>query len=245
MKVLIIDIETKYMLAPVWGLWDQNISHKHIQQEGGILCYAAKWLGEKEIFFDSVHQSTERAMLKSAHALLSEADAVISFNGISFDIKHLNAQFVLHKLKPPSTFKNIDLLRVAKSRFKFPSNKLDYIAKRLGLGSKVEHEGMELWVKCIAGNKAAWARMKKYNIQDVLLTEAVYLKLRPWVKSHPNMNLFSEIECCPSCGSASLQRRGMAFTTTGAYQRYQCMSCGAWAQGSRALYKHKRIKSAP
>lgn len=242
MKILIIDIETSPMTGLIWGLWDQNINYKHIQKEGAILCYAAKWLGESKVYFDSLNQSTPREMLRSAHALLTEADAVISFNGINFDIKHLNAQFLVNKMKPPAAFKNIDLLRVARSRFKFPSNKLDYIATRLGLGQKVAHEGMELWIKCMAGNKAAWGRMKKYNIQDVHLTEAVYKKLLPWIKNHPNINLFSDIECCPSCGSGALQSRGTRVTVTGAYHRYQCLSCGSWATGTKMIRKAVRIK---
>lgn len=232
------------MSGLIWGLWDQNVSYKHIQKEGGVLCYAAKWLGEKKVYFDSVHHSTEKAMLKSAHDLLSEADAVISFNGINFDIKHLNAQFLLHKIKPPAPFKNIDLLRVAKSQFKFPSNKLDYIATRLGLGQKVAHEGMDLWIKCMANNKAAWGRMKKYNIQDVVLTENVYNKLLPWIKNHPNVNLFSDIECCSNCGSASLQSRGRAVSAVGSYQRYQCLSCGGWNKGTKTIHKTVKIRGA-
>ena len=243
MKILVIDIETSPLIAPVWGLWENNVSYKHIQREGQILCYAAKWLGEKKVFFDSVHHSNERAMLKSAHALLSEADAVISFNGVNFDVKHLNAHFLLHKIKPPEPFKNIDLLKVAKGRFKFPSNKLDYIAKRLGIGQKTEHEGMELWLKCMAGNKTAWATMKRYNINDVILTETVYYKLLPWIQNHPNVNLFSDIDCCSNCGSGSLQSRGRAITSVGSYQRYQCLSCGAWNRGTRTIHKRVKIRS--
>ena len=134
MKILTLDIETSPMTGLIWGLWDQNISYKHIQQEGSVLCYAAKWLGDNKVYFDSVNKSSPKEMLKGIHNLLNKADALISFNGINFDVKHLNAQFLLHKMKPPSPFKNIDLLRTAKSRFKFPSNKLDYIAQRLGLG---------------------------------------------------------------------------------------------------------------
>lgn len=243
MKILILDIETSPMTGLIWGLWDQNISYKHIQVEGSVICYAAKWLGEKEVFFDSINKSSKKDMLKSVHKLLSEAEALISFNGINFDVKHLNAQFLLHKMKPPSPFKNIDLLRTAKSRFKFPSNKLDYIAKRLGLGQKTAHEGMELWIKCMAGNKRAWKVMETYNRQDVILTEKAYYKLLPWIRNHPNSNLYHSGRSCPSCASPRLQKRGYSTSAVGTYQKYSCMACGSWSQGKKVIGPKVEIRA--
>ena len=43
----------------------------------------------------------------------------------------------------------------------------------------MENEGHELWLKCMAGNANAWKVMKRYNIQDVRVTEKLYDKLRP------------------------------------------------------------------
>ena len=51
--------------------------------------------------------------------------------------------------------------------------------------------------------------MKKYNIQDVKLTEKLYKKLQGWIKIHPNHNLETEDMCCPNCGSFHLQKRGV------------------------------------
>lgn len=116
--------------------------------------------------------------------------------------------------KPPAPYKQIDLLQVVKSNFKFPSNKLDYISQRLGLGQKVEHEGMALWTKCMKGDKAAWQRMEEYNIQDVVLLEDLYKRILPWIKNHPNMNVYKDGPICPTCGDEHLQKRGTAVTTT-------------------------------
>ena len=51
-----------------------------------VLCWAAKWLGEDEIMFDSVHVSKPKKMLKRIHDLISESDAVIHYNGTKFDM---------------------------------------------------------------------------------------------------------------------------------------------------------------
>jgi hypothetical protein len=230
------------MTAYVWGIWDQNISPNHIIDSSEILCWAAKWLGEKEIMFDSVHQSKPKTMLKNIHSLVNEADAVIHYNGAKFDMPTLNKEFLLHGMTPPSPYKQVDLLRTMRSTFKFPSNKLDYISQRLGLGKKIEHKGMELWTECLSGDKDAWKIMEKYNKQDVVLLEQVYNRVLPWIKHHPNRNLFADAHCCPTCGSSSLQKRGQAVTTTVRYQRYQCKDCGTWSQSTKAETKTVQIK---
>jgi hypothetical protein len=242
MKILLMDLETSPMTALVWGLWDQNISPNHIIDSSYVLCYAAKWLKSDEVFFDSVHKSKPKAMLKGIHKLLEEADVVIHYNGRRFDIPVINKEFLLHKFNPPAPYKQIDLLQVVKSNFKFPSNKLDYVSQRLGLGKKVEHEGMSLWTKCMNGDKDAWKRMEEYNIQDVVLLESLYDNLLPWIKNAPNRNLYQDITGCPTCGSTHLQKRGTAVSTTGSYQRYQCRDCGSWSQGTKSVKKSVEVK---
>ena len=70
-------------------------------------------------------------MLEGIHKLLDEADAVIHYNGKRFDIPSLNKEFLLNGMFPPAPFKEIDLLTVARGRFRFVSNKLDYVAQQL------------------------------------------------------------------------------------------------------------------
>ena len=242
MKILLLDIETSPNTAHVWGLWQQNVSINQLMESSYVLCYAAKWLGEEDIYFDSVHQSKPKTMLKGIHALLDSADAVIHYNGTKFDIPTLNKEFLLTKLLPPSPYKQIDLLRVVRSNFRFPSNKLDYVSQRLGLGSKHAHEGHDLWVKCMNGDKDAWKRMEEYNIQDVVLLESLYDNLLPWIKNAPNRNLYQDITGCPTCGSTRLHKRGTAVSTTGSYQRYQCRDCGSWSQGTKSIRKSVEVK---
>jgi DNA polymerase elongation subunit (family B) len=237
-----LDIETAPMTALVWGLWDQNISPNHIIDSSNMLCYAAKWHDSPDIIFDSVYKSKTKTMLKGLHGLLSDADVVVHYNGNKFDMPTINKEFVINHFSPPSPYKQIDLLRVVRSNFRFPSNKLDYVAQRLGLGQKVEHEGMALWTKCMKKDKDAWKRMEEYNIQDVVLLENLYDTLLPWIKNAPNRNLYQDITGCPTCGSEHLQKRGTAVSTTGTYQRYQCRDCGSWSQGTKSVKKSVEVK---
>lgn len=235
MRILLLDIETAPHLAQVWGLWNQNVGLPQLVESGYTLCWAAKWLSEKEVMYRSRHTSSPKAMIRAVHKLLNEADAVIHYNGTKFDIPTLQKDFLLYGLPPPAPFKQIDLLKTARRQFRFPSNKLDYVSQALEVGKKAKHAGHELWVKCMLGDEAAWRVMERYNRQDVLLLEKVYHKLKPWIKGHPNRGLYNpdDSEVCPTCNSTSYQKRGLAHTTTCSYHRYQCLSCGHWFRSVR------------
>lgn len=227
MKILLLDIETSPNLAHVWGIWQQNVAINQIVESGTVLCWTAKWLDEEEIYFDSVHQSSKKKMLKGIYKLLDEADAVVHYNGKKFDVPYLNMEFLSIGLTPPMPYKQIDLLETVKAKFRFPSNKLEYVVKALGIGEKVKHIGFELWTKCMAGEEAAWKMMKEYNINDVLILQKLYLKVLPWIKGHANHSLYGDdAHVCPNCGSDKLHKKGMQKTLTSIYQRYKCMSCG-------------------
>jgi DNA polymerase elongation subunit (family B) len=243
LKILLLDIETAPNVVHVWGLWQQNVGINQIMDSGYILCYSAKWYEKDDIVFDSVFQSSPKSMLKGIHKMLDEADAVISYNGIKFDLPTLNKEFLLYGFQPPSPYKQIDLLRTARSQFRFPSNKLDYISQSLGLGNKVHHRGHQLWIDCMNKKPKAWKEMEEYNIQDVVLLEKVYEKLKPWIKNHPNQNLFldSQRNNCPTCGGTSLQKRGFAITKANKYQRVQCKDCGSWSRLTKASSKRPAV----
>jgi hypothetical protein len=236
-KVLTIDIETSPNLAHVWGLWDQNIGLAQLREVGEVISFASKWYGQAPVEFRSNFHDGHDVMVERAWDLMNEADAIVHFNGVTFDMKHLHKEFLLAGLTPPSPHKDIDLLRVVKSRFRFPSNKLQYVSTALGLGGKVQHSGHELWVRCLQGEASAWEEMKLYNIQDTVLTEQVYDYLRPWIKNHPALvTLTSDDELlCDNCGSADLIEDGVFRAPKLIYPRLQCQHCGAWRRGTKAI----------
>lgn len=239
MKTLLLDIETAPNLVYVWGMWKQNVTMDKIVDNGHVLCYTAKWHGDDKVMFSSVFHHGEKRMLKSAHKLLDEADAVVHYNGKSFDIPTLNREFLTRGLTPPAPYKQVDLLEVVRDQFNFPINKLDYVCKRLGLGEKVRHPGFQMWIDCMARDEKAWDTMMKYNKQDVVILERLYDKLRPWVRNHPNAGAFDDRpDACPKCGEeGQLQKRGYAVTRDTKYPRYQCGACGGWSRGKKSVSK--------
>lgn len=233
-RILSLDIETSPVVAHAWGLFKQNVGINQIIEHPRTMCFAAKFMDRRKMHFYSEFQHGPEAMFQAAHDLLSEADVVLHYNGDRFDLPRLNTEFILAGLTPPRPYKSIDLLKVMRGNFAFPSNKLAYVSERLGLAGKVKHEGHELWIKCLAGDPKAWAKMRKYNTQDVRLLEEIYEKVKPWITSHPHHGLYSGIEdACPTCGSKDMQRRGTVTTTMGQFQQYYCKACGAWSRSNR------------
>ena len=237
MKILFLDIETSPNLAHVWGLWQQNVAINQLVNSTEVICFGARWYGQRKVHFSSVHHDGKAEMLKAIHELLDEADAVVGWNSAAFDMKHLRREFIENDMLPPSPSKDIDLMKVARQQFKFPSNKLDYVSQKLGVGQKIKHSGFELWINCMAGDDKAWREMKKYQIQDVNLLVDLYEKFLPWIKTHPPH--ISEGLSCTHCGSGHLQARGLSRTTTAVYQRYQCQGCGKWLRENKTLLSSK------
>lgn len=236
MKILTLDLETSPNLAHVWGLWGVNVGLNQLLESGEVISFAAKWHGKKQVHFYSVHHNGKEAMVQAAHDLLSEADVVVHFNGDRFDLPHLNREFIEAGMTPPAPYASVDLLKVVKRKFRFPSNKLDYVVQKLKLGAKVKHSGHELWIRCMAGSDAAWAEMRKYNKHDVVVTELLYDKLLPWISSHPSVGLYEgRPEACSACGSDHLQSRGLAHTAVSSYQRYVCVDCGKWHRANKRV----------
>lgn len=236
MKILLLDIETSPNTAYVWGLFKENIPLVRLVETGKVLCWSAGWYGENFTFHDSLFYSQPEEMLKHIHVLLDEADAVVHYNGSSFDIPTLNKEFLEYGFTPPSPYKQIDLLSTVRSQFRFTSNKLDHVVQELGLGKKVDHRGFQLWIDCMNNVPEAWAEMEEYNIHDVHLLEKLYDKIKPWIKNHPNHNLYSEgNHVCPNCGGHDLQKRGTYPTAVGLYQRYRCNDCGKWSRNRHKI----------
>jgi hypothetical protein len=230
-KILVLDIETKPILAYAWRMFDEIRNLQQVIDTGGLLCFAARWLGKNETFFYAEWQHGREEMVKAAHRLISEADAVITYNGDKFDIPKLAAEFVTLDLPPPPPVTSIDVYKTTK-QMGFLSKKLDFVAQALGVGKKVEHEGMPLWIGCMEGCVDSQTKMKSYNIGDIDILEGVYLKVRPYIKNHPHMGFTPKREC-GACGSSKVHVSKYRRTKAMRIQQLHCQDCGSYFDGTR------------
>jgi DNA polymerase elongation subunit (family B) len=243
-KILILDIETSPCLAYVWQnqVWKARINDEQIYSQWYILTYSCKWLGDKTMHsgrltgIESLNENDER-LVKELWFYLSEADVVIAHNGSKFDIPNIQTRFIVHGFPPTSSFKQIDTLRVAQSQFGFTHNSLDALAKLFGIERKIS-TSFDLWKRCLFGDEQALQEMETYNQHDVVMLEELYLRLRPYIKGHPNYNLYNDSKeaVCSHCGSTNLKLDGYYyFTQTCKYENYRCLDCGALSRGRKTI----------
>lgn len=241
MRTLVLDVETSPLLSQVFSMWFNGIGLNQIQKDWHLLSFAAKWYGEDEVFY--YDQSGERDieddfnLCHCLHNLLNQADATITQNGRHFDLKKINARFIINGLPPCRPSRVIDTLEIMKREFGFTSNKLEYATDKLCKKyKKLKHKkfpGHELWAEVLKGNPEAWAEMKEYNIHDVLATEELYDIIKPFSSKHPNIALMqgNEQPTCRVCGSTHLVKDGDWHTSLSVYDLYRCTDCGAYSRG--------------
>lgn len=228
-KILLYDIETAPLLSYTWGLYEQNVVE--VERDWYILSVAWKWLGEKKVHVMSLPQfktwekdrEDDKEIVKKLWELFNEAKVIVAHNGNAFDIKKSNVRFLVNGMQPPSPYKTVDTKVVAKNKFRFDSNSLNNLGEYLKLGKKVETGGFKLWKGCMERDEASWKKMMKYNKQDVVLLEKVYLKLLPWMTTHPYIG--GE---CKNCGGSNLIKKGTDQRKNGLHQEWKCLDCGSW-----------------
>lgn len=238
-RILLLDIETAPNSALVWGLYEQDVIE--VERNWYILSFAYKWLDQKKITTRALPDypgyrpgsEDDGKLVRALGKLLDEADIVIAHNGDRFDLRKINARLIAHGLKPSRPYKTIDTLKIARKHFAFDSNKLDYIAQYLKIGRKLPHTGKHLWIGCMAGVSPAWKKMRRYNAHDVFLLEGVYLRLRAWATSHPDLNVWSGLKDCPACQSSNIIKRGLFRLKSGVKPRLSCEDCGRWFVGEK------------
>ncbi len=242
-NIVFLDIETSPIIGYTWGFYDQNVIK--VIEPVKVLCCGWKTLGTGTVTVKGLNDYEgyqpgvvdDKKLVEEIWYVLDEADVVLAHNGDSFDIKVLNARFLANGLNPPSDYKTIDTLKVAKKYFRFNNNKLDELGSYLHEGRKAGTGGFETWTGCMEGDPTSWKRMKEYNAKDVELLERVYLRLRPFISNHPDLNLLSGTRTrsssfsCGTCQSENTQKRGFQMTKAGRYQRYSCSDCGSWSSG--------------
>ena len=229
-RILLFDIETAPMEVFVWGLYKQFIPHDNVIKDWFVLSWSAKWLYDDNILSDVVTPEeslarNDKRILESIWKLLDEAEIIIGHNVDRFDDRKLKARFIINDIKPPSPYRSLDTLKVARREFAFVSYKQDFLTKYFDLQNKLKTD-FQLWKDCVAGKQEALDRMLEYNKHDVIGLEEVYLKLRPYIKNHPNLGVMMDETVCTNCGSDHLEETGgYYYTGANRFPVYRCLNC--------------------
>lgn len=245
-KLLFLDIETSPVLIASWTIRPPYASAVYVLRDTYILMVSWKWGHERTVRTAALpdfprykrNRHDDKDLCALLHDLLDRADIVCAHNGDAFDIKKINSRLITNGFKPPSPFKTIDTLKAARRAFKFDSNKLDNIGRYLNEGRKIPNTGAALWRGCVEdGDPKSWREMRRYCKQDTELLARVYERVKPWMATHPDMNLYRAFRdrppgvACPTCESTNTQRRGVLVKLKARRHRFQCRACGSWFSG--------------
>lgn len=236
-RFLIYDIETAPLQAWIWRPGEQVVRHNQLVKgfdKYDIITISYKWYGEKEIYcLDWGYEKQDSSeMIIAFDKLVKEADVVIGKNSDKFDAKHINTQRMLHNLPPIPQWASIcdDLEKQLRKYFAFPSQSLDYVSKLLGFGGKDKME-MDDWIKIVKkdeqGGEAAFQKMIKYNKKDVADTEAVLMRVLPYIQLR--FNAAGGPLQCVTCGSLDVVEGRVIKKGAVKYQEFECLAHKGYA----------------
>ena len=230
-------------------LWDIESTNLNANF-GYILSIAVKDLGSKKVRCYAVDDyplykkdpTSDKALLEEATQDLASAGAWVTWYGAGFDVPFVNTRLLAHGMAPMPPIPHIDGWKIARYKMKLHSNRLASVSSFLNIQEKTPLNG-PIWIKASAGDKKALQYIKEHNVQDVIVLEEAFNRIKPLITNGPNLSLLNRFErsttklggphvqLCPVCSSSSLQKRGLSITTTGRRQRYQCSDCGGWSSG--------------
>lgn len=232
---LFFDIEVSPNIAFIWSSgYKINVDPGSIIKERAIICICYKWEDEKDTHsLQWDHKQNDKKLLEAFIKVANEADELVGHNGDKFDLAWIRTRCLFHGLSMFPKYSTIDTLKIARSKFKFNSNKLNYIADFLGIGEKIKTD-FNLW-KNIVLNKdpKAMEDMIKYCKKDVILLEKVYKHLAQHIepKTHYGVIFGADRGSCAECGSDDLVRQRIRVMATGLRKiQYQCKTCGKYSQ---------------
>jgi uncharacterized protein YprB with RNaseH-like and TPR domain len=229
-KRLFFDIETSPNIGLFWQAgYKQRIDYQNIIKERSIICVCYKWEDAKEVYSLSWdRKQNDKTMIEKFIEVANDATELVGHNGDKFDLAFIRGRCLFHKLDMFPTYRTIDTLKISRSKFRLNSNRLNYIAQYLGIGSKIKTE-FDLWKQVLLDNdKVALEKMVKYCKQDVVLLEKVYKHIGKHIepKTHYGVLFGQDRGTCPECGSDELVRQCARTTATGLKKiQMKCKTC--------------------
>jgi uncharacterized protein YprB with RNaseH-like and TPR domain len=230
---LFFDIETSPNIGLFWEAgYKKNIDYSNIIKERAIICICYKWEDDKEV--GSVHwdsKQCDKALLTKFIKIANQADELVGHNGDRFDLAWIRTRCLFHRIDMFPKYVTIDTLKVARSIFKFNSNKLNYIADYLGIGQKIKTE-FGMWKDIVLNkDKKAMDKMIIYCKKDVILLEKVFKEINNHIpaKTHYGVNFGQDRGSCPECGSDEIIIQLRRTTASGIKKIiYKCKTCNKY-----------------
>lgn len=228
-RILYFDIETSLMEVYSFYIGQKvSISPSQIKTPSKIICIAYKWSDENKTHILKWDKNQDDSkMLSKFNKIAKEADFLCGHNGQNFDVKEIRGAIALRGLAETwCETPVIDTLADCRRMFRFKSNRLDAIARSLGIGHK-DPMSLQDWIDVNNGSQKALNKMLKYCKKDVILLEKVHKRLDEYVT--PNAKrLMKSSKClgkCTECESKNLIKYGTYTYGGNKLQKYLCKDC--------------------
>ncbi len=240
-KRLYFDLETSPNIVYSWNVgYKLNISYENIIRERSIICICYKWEGDDKVYSLKWENGDDRNMVYQFYNIVLRADELIGHNGDQYDLRWFRTRCLFHGISNFPEIKSIDTLKVSRNKFRFNSNRLDYIGQFLSLGKKT-HTDFSLWKDITMNNdKKALKQMVDYCCNDVLLLEKVYKKLEGYTKHKTHAGLLKgKGKCsCPGCASTNTTVSKSIISAMGIEKKQmKCNNCGRYFTISKSAYE--------
>jgi uncharacterized protein YprB with RNaseH-like and TPR domain len=220
----------------IWDIEASNLS----ADCGFVFCIGYKWIGEDKIHLlksRGKHIWDDKDLMQKWELVFNSADLHVAHYGSRFDLPFIQTRRMMHGLEPLSPVPIVDTWRISKYKLKLRNNRLATLASAVHIPKdkrRPEKTPLEpsVWMMAHAGHKPSIKYIEEHCIADIDVLEAVYLQLRSFASSHPNLGKIERRanEACPVCAGDKIQRRGISVTARGRFSRMHCQGCGAWFQ---------------
>lgn|SRR3990167_3311921 len=227
-KVLFLDLET--------------YGHDFAANLGYILCGSYKWLGQKQVITIQRKKivpwikeaENDKQICEKLAAVIAEAEIVVTWNGIDFDYKFLQARMLRHGLGALKVDGHEDLLRTARKRLGMRPRSLEEVGRFLKCSEQKQKVPKEVWLASGRGDPKAIKTWISRCESDVRLLEEIYHKLGPLSITHPKIS--NIVSACVFCGEQKLQKQGFKRALRHYRQVYQCKNCRKWQTSNPIKY---------
>lgn len=221
-KILFFDIESSDLAADI----------------GHVLCVGYQWAGEKKVTLLSLLDypgktlNDDSKLLAEFAKVYEQADMVVYQFGEYFDLPFLQTRLLVHRLPRLPTSSQVDTWRIARTKLKFGSNRLDRIAEVLGCPYTKTPVKLSHWSDARIGDKTAFKYVLNHCKIDIQVLAWVYYRIRHMWPKHPNVYRVDPLRKCTACGGHGTSH-GRIVTEKYTYQRLKCRKCSFSWRGER------------
>ena len=235
-----------------WDLngWKHTIGRRihadDVKEWPRTICAAWKWYDSEDVEFAAEWQvGGYDGFMRAVWDVFDQADLIIGHNADRFDARHLMGGWAEMGLPAPSPYKVIDTLKIARGTFAYESNTLDALNKRLGIDAKTDKYDARIARAAVNGDKEAQETLSAYNRGDIIASEALFDRLRPFAKGIPHLGMWTDDAlACPSCGHTMTATGKTVHANVQRYEHLACPNCGSHARGTTTLKNPTRTRSA-